>query len=119
MTTGTTLIGLGLVYPHFLLADSWVAYLYAAPFALIPCPTLMVVIGATLVFGNFGSIGWRMVLATAGVLYGAIGVIRLGVWIDWPLLAGAVVLAGSAAGRAWPAQTVITRIFMRNQEVRT
>lgn len=91
-TVGIGLVGLGLVYPHFVRVGSWSAYLAVAPFALIPCPTLMVVIGTTFIVRRFASARWRMALVAAGLLYGAIGVFRLGVTLDWPLLAGALVL---------------------------
>jgi hypothetical protein len=34
----------GWTYPHFLRTDSWTTSLYTAPFGLLPCPTLSVVI---------------------------------------------------------------------------
>ena len=45
---GVALIVFGSMYPHFVRADSWTTYLYASPFGLLPCPTLSVVIGSTL-----------------------------------------------------------------------
>ena len=114
---GTALVGLGLVYPHFLRADSWIAYLYASPFALIPCPTLMVAIGTTFLFRTVGSMWWRTVLAIAGVFYGAVGVFTLHVWIDWPLLASALVLGAHVVRHARPAEPGLQRTCLRNREV--
>ena len=48
---GVALIMFGWTYPHFSATDSWTTYLYASPFGLLPCPTLSVVIGITLLFG--------------------------------------------------------------------
>jgi hypothetical protein len=89
---GWALIAFGWLYPHFLITDTWAAYAYASPFGLLPCPTLSVVAGVTLVVGGFRSVSWSAVVAAAGVLYGAIGVFRLGVVLDVWLLAGALLL---------------------------
>jgi hypothetical protein len=94
---GTVLVAFGWTYPHFLTADHWTAYTYAAPFGLLPCPTLSAVIGLTLVFGMLRSKLWSMTLAAAGFAYGAIGVFTLGVTLDYGLLAGATML-GAIAG---------------------
>jgi hypothetical protein len=94
---GTFLVAFGWTYPHFLTADHWTAYTYAAPFGLLPCPTLSAVIGLTLVLGMLRSKLWSMTLAAAGFAYGAIGVFKLGVTLDYGLLAGATML-GAIAG---------------------
>ena len=94
---GAGSFALGWLYPHFLRADSWIPYLYASPFALIPCPTLLVVTGVTLMFRNAGSNLWRTALAAAGLFYGALGVFRLGVQLDWVLLASSVLVGATAA----------------------
>ena len=98
--SGMMLIAFGSTYPHFLHADSWATFLYAAPFGLIPCPTLTVVIGFTLMLNLLESTRWSLVVAAAGVLYGAIGVFTLGVTLDYGLLAGALVLIGVVAARS-------------------
>jgi hypothetical protein len=89
---GASLIAFGWFYPHFLVTDTWTAYAYASPFGLLPCPTLSVVIGVTLAIGGFHSRAWDAVLATFGIVYGAIGVFSLGVSLDLGLLAGAILL---------------------------
>src|SRR6188474_906034 len=94
---GVVLATFGLVYPHFLRAESWVEYVYAAPFGLVPCPTLTVLVGVSLLAGSFGSRPWAAIIAGASLIYGVIGVAVLGVWIDVVLITGALVLAG----RAW------------------
>jgi len=103
LLVGTLLVAFGWTYPHFLTAAEWTAYTYAAPFGLLPCPTLSAVIGLTLVLGMLRSKVWSMTLAAAGFAYGAIGVFTLGVTLDFGLLAGATLLgvvAGvSTAGR--------------------
>lgn len=96
VASGVVLIVFGGTYPHFLRTDSWTAYLYASPFGLLPCPTLSVVIGSTLLFRNPGSISWSAPLVAAGFLYGSMGVFRLGVVLDWGLILGSMVIAAAA-----------------------
>jgi hypothetical protein len=92
LVTGTGLMAFGWLYPHFLAAEHWTAYTYASPFGLLPCPTLAVVVGITLICGGLSS-AWSVPLAVAGVLYGLIGVFILRVALDVSLLAGALVLS--------------------------
>lgn len=92
VVAGAGLIGFGWLYPHFLITNTPTAYAYASPFGLLPCPTLSVLIGVMLVVGGLPSAGWNVALTMAGVLYGAIGVFRLGVVLDGWLLAGAILL---------------------------
>lgn len=89
---GSLLVVFGLTYPHFLITESWWEYLYASPFALVPCPTLAAVAGVSLMFGSFRSRRWAYILAIATMVYGLIGVVVLGVAIDAVLIAGAVFL---------------------------
>jgi hypothetical protein len=94
LAAGSLLLIFGWVYPHFLAATRWIEYAYAAPLGLLPCPTLAALIGLTLILDLLQSKAWSLALATAGLAYGAIGVFRLGVPLDYGLLAGAIVLAG-------------------------
>ena len=93
VAAGLALTTFGLVYPHFLRAESWFEYLYAAPFGLVPCPTLAALIGVSLLAGSFGSRPWAATIAGASLIYGLIGVAALGVWLDAVLVAGAMILA--------------------------
>ena len=95
---GVLLVAFAWAYPHFLAADRWTTYMYAAPLGLLPCPTLSGVIGVTLILTCLRSKTWTTALAVVGLLYGAIGVFRLGVMIDYALLAGAAVLLAAVAG---------------------
>jgi hypothetical protein len=90
---GTLVVVFGWIYPHFLSTDRWMTYAYAAPFGLLPCPTLSVLIGMTLVLGMHRSVAWSMPLIVGGVVYGVIGVFALGVALDYGLLAGTAMLA--------------------------
>ena len=90
---GAALVAFGWIYPHFLITDTWVAYAYMSPFGLLPCPTLLVVVGVTVAVAGFRSVTWNTVVAAAGLFYGAVGVLGLGVVLDVSLLAGATVLA--------------------------
>ena len=84
------LVAFGTGYPHFLEANHWTEYAYAAPLGLLPCPTLAALTGVSMLCGHFGSRGWGYTLATADLAYGAIGVFVLGVTLDYVLVAGAL-----------------------------
>jgi hypothetical protein len=126
VTLGVACVIFGLSYPHFLRASSWATYLYAAPFGLVPCPTLAVAIGMTLMFRHLSSPSQSVVLAVTGMLYGVVGVSRLGVALDWGLLlAGAALVVRQRAGavdggesdelldRFMPAYDVVERHHIR------
>lgn len=89
---GLLLIIFGLVYPEFLKTDSLLEYTYAAPTGLIPCPTLSVLIGFALLYKGFDSITWTVTLVLAGMFYGLFGVYFLNMYLDWVLIAGALIL---------------------------
>jgi hypothetical protein len=89
---GVVMIAFAWLYPHFLEGRSPAIYLAAAPTGLIPCPTLSLVIGFTLLAGAFGSRAWSLVVAAFGLFYGLFGVFRLGVRLDIALVAGALCL---------------------------
>ena len=99
VVTGSLLVAFGWTYPHFLRTESWSDYLFAAPFGLIPCPTLAVTIGVTLLFDELRRSRWAVVVSAAGVAYGVIGVVWLGVVLDVGLLVGAVILGVTATTR--------------------
>lgn len=92
LLTGSGLIIFGWIYPHFFSGNGIWHFIATAPLGLVPCPTLSMLIGATLVFGGFASRSWMRVLGAAGVFYGAFGAFRLGVKIDLVLLAAALLL---------------------------
>ena len=89
---GVPMVTFGWFYPHFLESRPDLAYLYGAPTGLVPCPTLSLMIGFTLLAGGLGSRAWSLVLGLAGVFYGVFGAIPLGVRIDLILLAGSIAL---------------------------
>ncbi len=92
LIAGALLLGFGLVYPHFL-ARPAVLYLVAAPVGVVPCPSLAVVAGFTLLAGGLESRAWSWLVVAAAAFYAAFGVWRLGVLLDAGLLAGAIALA--------------------------
>ena len=96
LIVGAVLIAFGWFYPHFVEVAHWTEYAFAAPFCLVPCPTIAGVVGFTLLLGLFESRLWSGALIAAGILYGTIGVFVLGVVLDAGLLIGAVVLARQA-----------------------
>src|SRR6185369_5909742 len=55
---GAALVAFGATYPHFVAVESPAAYLVASPFGLLPCPTLLVVLGSTLSCSNLSSRRW-------------------------------------------------------------
>lgn len=87
---GVFMFFFGWVYPHFLATSSWMPYLYAAPTGLVPCPTLSIVIGLSLMVSGFNSRAWLLVVSAMGIFYGIFGTMRLGVTLDWILLLGAL-----------------------------
>ena len=89
---GAAMIAFSWFYPHFLDARPPATYLYAAPMGLIPCPTLALVIGFSLVSGGLASRAWSFTLAAAGLFYGLFGFFRLRVGLDFFLVAGALAL---------------------------
>jgi hypothetical protein len=89
---GSTLIAFGWVYPHFLEGRAAATYLMAAPLGTIPCPTLSLVTGAALLVDGLASRAFRFVLGSVATFYALFGALRLGVWIDLVLLAGALAL---------------------------
>jgi hypothetical protein len=91
---GMAMIGFGWVYPHFLKGNA-MAYLYASPVGLIPCPTLAVAIGFALLGNGLGSRGWSLMLVALGLFYGLFGVLRLGVLLDMGLIGGSLALVGA------------------------
>jgi hypothetical protein len=96
VAAGVAFVAFGWTYPHFIRTTSWTTYLYASPFGVLPCPTLLAVIGSTLIFSNLG-LSWRTALTGAGMVYGVIGVFWLGVVLDSVLLLAAAVLGIAAA----------------------
>lgn len=102
---GWTLVAFGWAYPHFLEGASALTYLIAAPAGLIPCPTLSVLVGFTLLAAGFSSRAFSLVLGSLGMFYGAFGAFRLGVTIDIVLFAGAVILVAFAMTIKPPAAT--------------
>lgn len=101
---GGLLFAFGWVYPHFLNPDSMLAYLYASPLGLIPCPTLSAVAGLTLMLGGLGSFSWSAVVGVLGLFYGFYGAAILGVSIDWVLFFGALCVLALSAKKMGMAQ---------------
>lgn len=109
--TAVTVVGIFMIafawlYPHFLDLRSPAVYIVGAPTGLIPCPTLSLLIGFTLLAGGFGSRAWNLVVAAAALFYGVFGVARLGVRLDVVLAAGAISLLVLSASRR-PAREAI------------
>ncbi len=90
---GVVLISFAWVYPEFLRGWPQVTYLIAAPLGLVPCPTLAMVLGFTLLGYGPSSRAWALTLALAASFYAGLGVMQLGVTIDLVLLVGAIGLA--------------------------
>jgi hypothetical protein len=90
---GLCLVAFGWLYPHFLVGRSIVAYLYASPLGILPCPTLALVCGATLWASGLVRGAWRLTLAFAAAFYALFGLLRLGVFIDAFLLLASAGLA--------------------------
>ncbi|HEY0940247.1 MAG TPA: hypothetical protein VGE08_09140 [Steroidobacter sp.] len=87
---GFSLVAFGWAYPHFLEEAPPSTYLYAAPLGLIPCPSLSLVVGVTIIFSGLDSRAWSLVLSFAALFYGVFGAVYLGVTIDWVLAGGGI-----------------------------
>jgi hypothetical protein len=89
---GAAMIAYAWAYPHFLQTSSPLAYLYAAPVGLIPCPSLALAIGFALLDNGVDRRATGL-LALLGLVYGVVGAVLLGVTLDLALIAGAIGLA--------------------------
>lgn len=98
ITAGHSFLAFGAFYPHFL-DGSPLWYAVGAPFGLLPCPTLAVLAGFTLIAGGF-SRAWTLTLTFLSVFYGVLGVVQLGVTIDVVLIVMGFVLAGVSTSLA-------------------
>ena len=101
---GGLLVAFAWSYPHFLVGRPTLAYLVGAPLGLIPCPTLSLVIGVSLIGYGPNTKGWSFVLAAVGTFYALFGALRLGVVIDLALLFGSIAIGARAmaTGRTTP-----------------
>lgn len=91
--SGAAMLAFGWFYPHFLDGRSWAMVLIAAPTGLLPCPTLSVLVGTSLLARGFGSRAWSCLLSAAGLFYALFGALRLEVRIDFILGGGSTLLA--------------------------
>jgi len=92
MVTGILMIVFGLIYPHFISANSFLKYLYTSPVGLIPCPTLSILIGFLLLYNGFGSQPITITFIAFGLFYGIFGVLKLAVYLDIFLILGSIAL---------------------------
>lgn len=88
---GVSLIALGWVYPHFL-EEGPGAYFYAAPLGILPCPTLAMLVGVSLVLSGSSATAYPSILAAISASYGVFGAVYLGVILDAWLVVGALFL---------------------------
>lgn len=88
---GIGLVIFGLCYPEFV-AGGAIRALYAAPVGLLPCPTLALVAGFTLIAGGLASRQIRGLLAVWAAFYAMFGMFRLGVMLDVGLAVAALAL---------------------------
>jgi len=102
--TGVLFVTAGFIYPHFLKTETFFLYLIASPGGLIPCPTLMMVSGFTLILTGFAGKMWLYILSAASLFYGITGVFYLGMYIDSILIASAAVLLMNALSLIKPVQ---------------
>ena len=86
---GGALILFGACYPHFV-AGPWYLVPAAAPVGIVPCPTLAVLAGATLIANGGGSRAIPAMLAAWCAFYAGFGIVRLGVTIDVGLVVAAI-----------------------------
>jgi hypothetical protein len=106
-TVGVLLVAFGSFYPHFLQDQEPIAYLYAAPTGVVPCPTLSLVIGFALLAGGLGARAWSLTLGLVGLFYGVFGVARLRVYQDAVLIVGAATLLVLAIAQRRAAPVIV------------
>jgi hypothetical protein len=94
---GIALIAYGFWYPAF--ARDWLEALWASPVGVLPCPTLAVLAGFTILGGGLGKPTVPIVLGTWVAFYAGFGVVGLGVVLDAGLLVGLAGLAAVVVGR--------------------
>lgn len=81
----------GYWYPHFV--DSALAVLVRSPYSVVPCPSLLVIIGVTVAAGIRNATWAELLLVCAGLFYGVFGVMKLRVLVDLPLIVVTAVYA--------------------------
>jgi hypothetical protein len=96
---GSAVLLFGTCYPHFVVGP-WYLRIMAAPVGVVPCPTLAVVGGTTLVLGAFGARALPALLAAWSAFYALFGILRLGVMLDAGLVASSVGLVALAIENA-------------------
>lgn len=82
---GCALILFGMWYPH-LVEGAWYRVLAVAPLGVVPCPTLALVAGVTLVADGFGSRAIPAVIALWAGFYARLGIFNQGALVDIGLL---------------------------------
>lgn len=92
LLAGAASVLFGLAYPQFLAGHPLAMYVLAAPVGLIPCPTLAVIIGFTLIAGGLRGLVWSAVLLAVATFYALFGAFKLGVLLDLGLLAAVAAL---------------------------
>jgi hypothetical protein len=92
LAAGAVCFAFGWIYPLFLETTSFLPYLYASPVGLIPCATLISLIGLALLLNGFGSRAVSLILGVIGLFYGITGVAQLKVSLDWALVAAAALI---------------------------
>jgi hypothetical protein len=100
LAIGLAMIGLGWVYPHFLEGEAAWLPAIGSPIGLVPCPSIAIVLGLGLCGRGLASRAWAVSVAALGLFYGVFGALRLGVWIDLGLVAGALALLALASRSA-------------------
>lgn len=92
---GLALVAYGFCYPHFV-AGGWYRAVFAAPVGLVPCPTLAVLVGFTLMGRAGGSRAIPALLAVWTTFYALFGIFVLGVVLDVGLFVAAVGISALA-----------------------
>lgn len=80
---------LGLWYPEFVHTDM-IRSLLLAPVGIVPCPTLLTILGVMNLFSDLFSIRKKILVVVFAMIYGIIGTFVFGVYLDIALLAAAI-----------------------------
>ncbi len=89
---GWLLVALAAGYPHFAQVPAAWQYALYAPLGVLPCPTLALLVGGSLLTSGLQSRAWCMAVSAFALAYGMLGAFWLGVWLDLALVIGALAL---------------------------
>lgn len=80
---------LGLWYPEFVHTDMMRSFVFA-PVGIVPCPTLLTILGVMNLFGTLFSRRKKILVVVFAIIYGIVGTFVFGVYLDIALLVAVI-----------------------------